>query len=156
MAQKKVYKDAIKTTTPGGTKQEAYSCQKTRTERRCTTTYQSYSYSCNCTSSVGPTGKTVTTCSTCYGSTPVESCSNVTVPKTCYRTETVPGTTTYSCPSDATIKEGSGANLKCYVVTSATFSYNCDGMTGYSLSGSDLGTNLLPSSKSLPSRVPFF
>jgi len=101
-----------KTTTPDSTQQVAYPCKKT--ERRCTTTYQPYSYSCNCSSSVGPTGKTVTTCSTCYGSTPVESCSNVPVDSTCYRTETVPGKTTYSCPSGTEYQTGSGSSLKCY------------------------------------------
>ncbi len=125
----KVQLETQKTTTPDTTKQVPYNCPTT--ERRCTTTYQSYSYSCNCTSSVGPTGKTITSCSTCYGSTPVESCSNVTVPKTCYRTETVPGTTTYSCPSDATIKEGSGASLKCYKTSCPS---------GYTMSGSGTST----------------
>ena len=123
-------------TSPSTTKQVPYDCSTT--ERRCSTSYQSYSYSCNCTSSVGPTGKTVTTCSTCYGSTPVESCSNVNVSKTCYRNETVPGTTTYSCPSDATIKEGSGANLKCYKTSCPS---------GYTMSGSGTNTKCTKSTK---------
>jgi len=80
--------DTIKTTTPD--------------QKQCSTTYEQRSYSCNCTSSVGPTGKTITTCSTCYYTVPVETC------------RTVPGTTTYSCPAGTTIKEGSGSSLKCY------------------------------------------
>ena len=116
-------------TTPSTTKQEPYSCSKT--ERRCSTSYQSYSYSCNCTSSVGPTGKTITSCSTCYGSTPVESCSDVSVSSTCYKTVTVPGSTSYSCPSGTTLQEGSGASLKCYKTSCPS---------GYTASGS--GANL--------------
>ncbi len=134
--QKKVYKDAIKTTTPGGTKQEAYSCQKTRTERRCTTTTRTESYSCNCSSYVDSTGKTRTSCSTCYRSVPVESCSNVSVPytDTCYRTVTVPATTTYSCPSGTT-KEGSGSSLKCYTLSTT---YSCPSGTTQEGSGSSI------------------
>ena len=116
----KSYTDKITTTNPDTTKQEPYSCTKYKTERKCTTTYQTYTYSCNCSGS-WVHGQYVSSCSTCSGSTPVESCSNVQVPytDTCYKTVTVPGGTTYSCPSGYT-KEGSGSSLKCYKNT-----YSC-------------------------------
>lgn len=129
-------------TTPGTTttRQEAYSCQKTKTERRCTTTNVTEGYSCNCTSTVGSTGKTVTVCSTCYRSVPVETCNNVKVPytDTCYRDVpvTTPGTTTYSCPTTADGSEGSGSSLKCYKLVK---SYSCpEGTTNTEGSGSNL------------------
>ena len=86
-------------------------CTKYRDERKCTTHDETRSYSCNCTSSVGPTGKTITTCSTCYYTVPVETCKTVSVPytDTCYDT-----VKKYSCPSGTTIQEGKDANLKCY------------------------------------------
>lgn len=170
---RKSYVDSIETTVPGKTetkqvayscqktrtekkctttqKQVPYSCQKTKTEKKCTTTTHSEAYSCNCTSHVGPTGKMQTTCSTCYRSVPVESCSNVEVPytTTCYRTEdaqnctdvqvpytttcyknettTTPATTSYSCPSGTT-PEGSGASLKCYKTVKE---YSCPSNSNY-------------------------
>ncbi len=125
----KEYTEKITTTTPDTTKQEDYPCTKYKTERKCTTTYQTYTYSCNCTGSWYH-GQYVTSCSTCTGSTPVESCSNVQVPynDTCHRTVTVPGGTTYSCPSGYT-KEGSGSSLKCYKNV-----YSCP--SGYTKEGS--------------------
>ena len=132
----------VKNTTPSTTKKTPYDCSTT--ERRCSTTYQTYTYSCNCTSSVGPTGKTITSCSTCTGSTPVESCSNVNVPKTCYKEETVPGTTTYSCPSGTEEKSGSGSSLKCY-------KYTCPSGTTPSGSGSSLKCYKTTTSYTCPS-----
>lgn len=153
----KVYVSRIETTSSSTTKskQVAYSCTKTekqcstttKTEKKCTTTNVSESYSCNCTSSIGSTGKTVTKCSTCYRtvpketctnvSTPYETCNNVNVNSTCYRTEyeTVPGATTYKCPSYA-YSTGSGSNLKCYVYDT---DYYCPSKANYSTgSGSNL------------------
>ena len=168
----KVYIDPIKSTTSGSssTTKEAYSCQKTKTvresydctkyktEKQCTTKYKQESYSCNCsTKYVGGVYKT--SCNTCYKSVPYQSCSDVnkaytdtcyrdvtkTYTDTCYRdkTTTTPGTTTYSCPSNAEGSEGSGSSLRCYYykrTTSAGYTtYKCpsyaDGSTG---SGSNL------------------
>ncbi len=53
---------------------------------------------------------------------------------TCYKTEKV---TTYTCPSNANYKEGSGSNLKCYVVTDGKYTYNCNGYSGYTLDGTN-------------------
>ena len=140
----KSYTDKITTTTPATTKKEPYTCQKTKTERRCTTTYQSYSYSCNCSGSWYH-GQYVTSCSTCSGSTPVESCSDVSVPynDTCYKDVTVPGSTTYSCPSGYT-KEGSGSSLKCYKNT-----YSCP--SGYTKEGSGSSLKCYKTTYSCPS-----
>ena len=132
----KQYVDAVKTTNPSTTKQVPYSCTKYKTERKCTPYSYSEPYTCNCTSSVGPTGKTVTSCSTCYHTVSGESCSNVQTPytATCYKTETVPGSTTYSCPSGATA-EGSGSSLKCYKMN---YTYSCPSGTTAEGSGSSL------------------
>lgn len=145
----KVYVDAIKSTTNGSstTVKEAYSCQKTKTERepynctkyktekQCTTKYKQESYKCEC-STVIVGGVSQTRCNTCYKSVPYQSCSEVkksytdtcyrdvtkTYTDTCYRDKTVttPGTTTYKCPSNAEGSEGSGANLKCYYYKTTT------------------------------------
>lgn len=168
----KVYVDPIKSTTSGNTttKKEAYSCQKTKTvresynctkyktEKQCTTKYKQEAYSCNCsTKYVGGVYKT--SCNTCYKSVPYQSCSDVsksytdtcyrdvtkTYTDTCYRdvTTSTPGSTTYSCPSNAEGSEGSGSNLRCYyyktTTTSGSTTYRCpnkaDGSSG---SGSNL------------------
>lgn len=136
---KKVYVDRIETTIPGTTSTHtvAYACKKPVTKKQCTTSYESRGYSCNCSSYVGPTGKPVTSCSTCYETVPVETCKDVTIQEyaTCYREETVttPSKTEYSCPK-GTIREGSGSNLKCYKVTQGSVTYKCDDNT-YTLSG---------------------
>ena len=163
----KVYVDPIKSTTSGNTttKKEAYSCQKTKTvresynctkyktEKQCTTKYKQEAYSCNCsTKYVGGVYKT--SCNTCYKSVPYQSCSDVskaytdtcyrdvtkTYTDTCYRdvTTSTPGSTTYSCPSNAEGSEGSGSNLRCYyyktTTTSGSTTYRCpnkaDGSSG--------------------------
>ena len=168
----KVYVDPIKSTTPGSTttKKEAYSCQKTKTvkeaysctkyktETQCTTKYKKEAYSCNC-STVIVGGVSQTRCNTCYKSVPYQSCSEVskaytdtcyrnvtkTYTDTCYRDVTVstPGSTTYSCPSNAEGSEGSGANLKCYyyktTTTAGSTTYRCpDRADGSSGSGANL------------------
>ena len=119
----KKYHNVVKTTVPASTRQETFSCTKYRTERKCTTTTSTTSYSCNCTSGVGPSGKTETSCSTCYSSVPVESCNNVSVPytATCTKTINTPASVKYSCPSGTTA-EGSGSSLKCYTTE---VSYSC-------------------------------
>ena len=168
----KVYVDPIKSTTSGNTttKKEAYSCQKTKTvresynctkyktEKQCTTKYKQEAYSCNCsTKYVGGVYKT--SCNTCYKSVPYQSCSDVsksytdtcyrdvtkTYTDTCYRdvTTSTPGSTTYSCPSNAEGSEGSGSNLRCYyyktTTTSGSTTYRCpDKADGSSGSGSNL------------------
>lgn len=143
------------------TERQAYDCTKSKTERQCTTTTKKEPYSCNCTTKyVG--GVLKTSCDTCYNSVPVQTCKDVNVnytdtcyrdvevpytttctrdkqvsyTDTCYRDKTVttPGTTTYSCPSKATHKSGSGANLKCYyyeTVDGGT-SYSCPSNSNYS------------------------
>ena len=128
----KSYTDAIKNTTPATTKQVPYTCTKYKTERQCTPYSYSQPYTCNCTSSVGPTGKTITSCSTCYSTVSGENCSDVQKPysATCYKTENVPGSTTYSCPSGYT-SEGSGSSLKCYKLN---YTYSCP--SGYTELGS--------------------
>ena len=168
----KVYVDPIKSTTSGNTttKKEAYSCQKTKTvresynctkyktEKQCTTKYKQEAYSCNCsTKYVGGVYKT--SCNTCYKSVPYQSCSDVsksytdtcyrdvtkTYTDTCYRdvTTSTPGSTTYSCPSNAEGSEGSGSNLRCYyyktTTTSGSTTYRCpDKADGSSGSGANL------------------
>ena len=159
----KVYIDPIKSTSNGSTTtvKEAYSCQKTKTvresynctkyktETQCTTKYKQEAYSCECTTKyVGGVYKT--SCNTCYKSVPYQSCSDVnkaytdtcyrdvtqTYTDTCYRDKTVttPGTTTYSCPSNAEGSEGSGSNLKCYYLekVSGGYSYKCPSKSNYS------------------------
>lgn len=144
----KVYVDPIKSTTSGSTttKKEAYNCTKYKTETQCTTKYKQESYKCEC-STVIVGGVSQTRCNTCYKSVPYQSCSEVSkaYTDTCYRdvTTTTPGTTTYSCPSNAEGSEGSGSNLKCYyykkTTTPGTTTYRCpsnaDGSYG---SGSNL------------------
>ena len=163
----KVYVDPIKSTTSGNTttKKEAYSCQKTKTvresynctkyktEKQCTTKYKKESYKCEC-STVIVGGVSQTRCNTCYKSVPYQSCSEVskaytdtcyrdvtkTYTDTCYRdvTTSTPGSTTYSCPSNAEGSEGSGSNLRCYyyktTTTSGSTTYRCpnkaDGSSG--------------------------
>ena len=168
----KVYINPIKSTNSGSTttKKEAYSCQKTKTvresynctkyktEKQCTTKYKKETYSCNCsTKYVGGVYKTV--CNTCYKSVPYQSCSEVskaytdtcyrnvtkTYTDTCYRdvTTSTPGSTTYSCPSNAEGSEGSGANLRCYYyktsTTSGSTTYRCPNKADGSLgSGANL------------------
>ena len=118
---------------------EAYGCTQYRTVTKCNTTYRSEAYSCNCTSTIGATGKTVTKCSTCYKSVPVENCwqENESYTGTCYRNNT-----TYSCPSGYSLS-GSKCNKTTYSCPSGyslsgskcnTTSYSCP--SGYSLSGS--------------------
>ena len=168
----KVYVDPIKSTTSGNTttKKEAYSCQKTKTvresynctkyktEKQCTTKYKKESYKCEC-STVIVGGVSQTRCNTCYKSVPYQSCSEVskaytdtcyrdvtkTYTDTCYRdvTTSTPGSTTYSCPSNAEGSEGSGSNLRCYyyktTTTSGSTTYRCpDKADGSSGSGSNL------------------
>ena len=168
----KVYVDPIKSTSSGSssTVKEAYSCQKTKTvresydctkyktETQCTTKYKQEAYSCQCsTKYVGGVYKT--SCNTCYKSVPYQSCSDVsksytdtcyrdvtkTYTDTCYRdvTTSTPGSTTYSCPSNAEGSEGSGSNLRCYyyktTTTSGSTTYRCpDKADGSSGSGSNL------------------
>ena len=168
----KVYVDPIKSTTSGNTttKKEAYSCQKTKTvresynctkyktEKQCTTKYKKESYKCEC-STVIVGGVSQTRCNTCYKSVPYQSCSEVskaytdtcyrdvtkTYTDTCYRdvTTSTPGSTTYSCPSNAEGSEGSGSNLRCYyyktTTTSGSTTYRCpDKADGSSGSGANL------------------
>ena len=103
-----------------------YSCPTKKTERVCTTTTKTETYKCNCTSTVGSSGKTITTCNICSRSVPVESCSNVTrtVDKTCTGTTEGYYKTEYYCPSNATNSSGSGANLKCWYNKTVTTGYN--------------------------------
>ena len=65
---------------------EPYDCTKTKTENRCTTNYQTRSYSCQCKTTVSR-GRSVTTCNTCYETVPVQKCKDVQVSytDTCYR-----------------------------------------------------------------------
>ena len=86
-------------------------CTKYKDEKQCSTHNETRSYSCNCTSGVDSTGMPFSRCSTCYYTVPVETCRTVSVPYTgkCPETQDV-----YSCPSGTSIKEGSGASLKCY------------------------------------------
>ena len=189
VSNKKVQVDKITTTTPATTKTEsqaysctktrtekqAYNCTKTKTEESCNTTYESQGYACDCAVRY-VNGVPKTTCNTCYKSIPVTTCKDVTVnytdicykdvsvnyTDTCYKdvTVTVPGTTTYSCPSNTTsegsganlkcyktekvyscpsgtdTQTGSGANLKCYKVTSGSVSYVCED-AGYKLDKSN-------------------
>ena len=132
----KSYTDAIKNTTPATTKQVPYTCTKYKTERQCTPYSYSQPYTCNCTSSVGPTGKTITSCSTCYSTVSGENCSDVQKPysATCYKTENVPGSTTYSCPSGTDAQTGSGSSLKCYKINQGSVRYYCED-SSYKLSG---------------------
>ena len=86
-------------------------------------------YTTTCTKNVNKTYNT-----TCYRNV------TKTYTDTCYRdkTTTTPGSTTYSCPSNATGSEGSGANLRCYyyktTTTAGKTTYKCpsnaDGSTG--------------------------
>lgn len=139
----KVYVDPIKSTSNGSTttKKEAYNCTKYKTETQCTTKYKKESYKCEC-STVIVGGVSQTRCNTCYKSVPYQSCSEVSkaYTDTCYRdvTTSTPGSTTYSCPSNAEGSEGSGKNLRCYyyktTTTSGSITYRCpakaDGSTG--------------------------
>ena len=121
---KKVYVDVIK--------------NKTEDKKVCTSGGYTNSYPCNCTGSWSG-GQYHTVCSTCTEYIPTESCS------------TVPGTTTYTCPTGAK-KEGSGSSTKCYKTedvvtytcpsgytkngtkcTTSTTTYSCD--SGYTLKG---------------------
>jgi hypothetical protein len=71
------------------TKQEPYSCTKTRTVNKCTTEYKKEGYSCNCsTKFVGGVLKTV--CDTCYKTVSYQSCKDVneSYTDTCYRNVT--------------------------------------------------------------------
>ena len=108
-----------------------YSCEKKKTENQCTTTYRRQAYSCNCKTTTAADFTQVTTCNTCYKSVPVQSCKDVEVVYTSTCTKKV---TKYSCPSDTTSQEGSGANLKCYKTT-----YTCpSGTTDSTGSGANL------------------
>ena len=119
-----VTKTLLKTqinTTPSTTKKESYACTKTRVVKKCETKYRQEGYACQCsTKFVG--GVLKTACNTCYETVSYQSCNDVNenYTDTCYREVTVPGTTTYSCPTGTDVKEGSGANLKCYKKT-----YSC-------------------------------
>jgi len=130
----KVNVDVVTKTTEGTTssKQVAYSCEKSKTERKCSTSYITSSYSCNCTGS-WVKGQYTSVCSTCTESIPVETCNDAEVKynDTCYKTETVTteGTTTYSCPSGTT-QEGTGSSTKCYKTETT---YSCP--TGYTQEG---------------------
>lgn len=144
----KVYVDPIKSTTSGSTttKKVAYNCTKYKTETQCTTKYKQKSFKCEC-STVIVGGVSQTRCNTCYESVPYQSCSEVSkaYTDTCYRdvTTTTPGSTTYSCPSNAEGSEGSGSNLRCYyyktTTTSGSTTYRCpDKADGSSGSGANL------------------
>lgn len=114
-------------TTPSTTKTESYACTKTRVVNKCTTEYRQEGYTCQCsTKFVG--GVLKTSCNTCYKTVSYQSCKDVNenYTDTCYRTVTVPGTTSYSCPSGTTDHTGSGANLKCYKTTTT---YSCPAET---------------------------
>ncbi len=100
---KKVYVDVIK--------------NKTEDKKVCTSGGYTNSYPCNCTGSWSG-GQYHTVCSTCTEYIPTESCS------------TVPGTTTYTCPTGAK-KEGSGSSTKCYKNVTT---YSCP--SGYKEEGS--------------------
>ena len=148
---------ANKTTTPAVTKKVKvpYDCTKQKTEKQCSTSYQSYSYSCNCSTTVSH-GRSTTTCSTCYGSTPVTSCRDAVVnyTDTCYREEeqvVTPAQTTYTCPSNATRQTGSGSSLKCYV---SSTTYTCpSSATRQTGSGSSLKCYKTTKSYSCPSET---
>lgn len=137
-----------------------YDCSTTKTERKCSTTYTTESYSCNCSTHT-INHKQVVVCDTCTNSIPVETCEDVEtkVPKTCTGTRdkvvTVPAScpsgtdkqtgsgatlkcyksrTIYLCPSNSNYSEGSGKDLKCYKVTNGSFHYECEDKT-YTLNG---------------------
>ncbi len=150
----RVYVDRIEKTT---TNKIPYTCEKNTVSEQCSTTYVPRAYSCNCTVHEGPNGTSSTTCSTCYESVPVETCSNVTqsYQDTCYNE--VPVTTyycpmdtitegsgenlkcykvvkKYSCPADANLQEGSGSDIRCYKVKEGSVTYSCPDKT-YTLNG---------------------
>ena len=118
---------------------QKYTCQKTKYETQCSTSYVSQAYSCDCKTTI-VRGVSTTTCNTCYTSVPVQSCRDVPVTynDTCTKTVyscpsgyTLSGqkcnksTTTYSCPSGYTL-----SGTKC---NKSTTTYSCP--NGYTLSG---------------------
>lgn len=118
-----------------------------KTEKVCKTVEQEKTYDCNCTTYRNYLGKSVTTCSTCTTTIPVEKCDYVTTPgavtKTCPKGAHSSGSgdslkcwnVVTRCPSTSNYSEGSGNNLKCYVVTSGKYEHNCKGYNGYTLVG---------------------
>ena len=171
-------KDVLLTTVVGSkkteltptTKTESYDCTKTKTEHKCTTEYQTRSYSCQCKTTVSQ-GRSTTTCNTCYETVPVQKCKDVQVSytDTCYReVKSCPsGTTehtgsgsslkcykvekTYSCPSGTEKQTGSGANLKCYKTEKT---YTCPSeATEHTGSGSSLKCYKYEKTYSCPSEA---
>ena len=145
----KTYVDAITETTPGTTTIQKVCTQKqikvpyteyeVTIEQSCTTTTKTTTYKCNCTTYRDSDGKSVTTCSTCTKSIPVETCKDVPVrtPIIKYRYETVtecndvtitnPGTTKTYCPTIATGKETVDGKLLCfyYKIIEGSKTYSC-------------------------------
>jgi hypothetical protein len=83
-----------------------------KVETVCTTTYKTETYNCNCTTYRDAYGRSVTTCSTCKRTIPVEHCEDV----------VTPGSKMYKCPNGTDEQTGSGENLKCYKYT---YTYKC-------------------------------
>ena len=108
---KKVTLQTIKTSN-----QETYSCQKTKKEQQCTTTYQKKEVACGAGSNNVTiiNGVVSTTTSKCYESIPVQNCKDVDV---VYNTTCTKTVYKYSCPSGTTESTRSGADLKCYQTT---------------------------------------
>lgn len=105
----------IETYVSGGTVKVSYSCTTNETKEECTTVNEKVTYNCNCRTVIVK-GVSNIVCDTCTKTVPVQKCTNVTVPVqgTCYRNETKPGYTKYSCPSEATSSTGSDESLKCF------------------------------------------
>ncbi len=163
VTEKKRYVNRVETVVPGTTttKREAYDCTKTQTKPSCKTIYTQVPYNCDCVNKF-INGQTKTTCNVCYKSVPEQKCEDIKqeYTDTCYRdvTTTTPSTTkyscpvgsksegsgsnlkcyvvdkTYSCPSTANLTEGSGSSLKCYQVTNGKIEYKCS-KAGYTLNG---------------------
>ena len=161
---KKVYVDAIKTTTSGSTTTEkeaysctktktekeaytctktktekvAYDCTKTKTEKQCTTTNKKEYYSCNCTTKyVG--GVLKETCDTCYKTVPVQTCKDVQkeYTDTCYREEQK--TYNDTCYRDKEVKYTDTCYRDKEVTTPGKTTYSCPAIATHSTgSGSSL------------------
>ncbi len=99
-------------------KDENYSCTKTKTENQCKVTDVPEAYSCDCATRY-VNGMPKYTCNTCYRTIKQTTCKDVKVEYTGTCTRTVKE---YSCPSGTTRSTGSGSSLKCYKAIS---SYTC-------------------------------
>jgi len=118
-------------TCPSGYTLSGSKCSRSVAAYSCPSGYTLSGTKCNRTTYTCPSGYTLSG----------TKCNKTVTTYSCASGYTLSGTKcsrqvkSYSCPSETDVKEGSGANLKCYQLISGSVSYKCD--SGYKLNGTN-------------------